>query len=537
MNANGFNPCEIWTFLRAYLSFHARLSACVLLGSLWACGAYPRGDFTPAPLPSSLTIVHVADLHASYERDASGSSPWARLRGHVDALRDQGETVLLTNGGDDFEKGSLAELKSQGESTRLAVEAMRFDVRVLGNHDFAWGLDETRMTASDPFASVVLANVTARQEPPFPVKSFVIVERAGWRIGILGLTSGSWDARNRYTDETFYPELAYTSWVEPIVREAVWHHRAEVDLFIVLSHRGLMRDMGLLRAVNGVDFVLGGHSHDTTPEPVPVGRGFVIHPGAHGQSFSELRLTKSPNGRVRISDYSLRKIDGSLPVDPRVADRIDEIITRYAGRQDEPLAPIVAPMDRRAIAQYLAEVLVNEDVADLALVDTHMVGSEWPAGVLTERRASEAFRVERQPAGTPGFSAIYVTDISAEDAARISSLRNERWAVGACKEAGTFSGPVRLALPKRAALYPEERPIAFTPLHVPTYVDEAWSIIVEAARSAQRHAEVKREAWNALAALSSDGAAVFRPAAEAAIGERIPRPEAPFQRMPQPLPP
>lgn len=523
-----------WTFLRTHLSFHARLSVCLLLGSLWGCGAYLRGDFTPAPLPGSLTIVHVADLHASYERDAYGSSPWARLLGHVEALRAQGETVLLTNGGDDFEKGSLAELKSRGDSTRLAVEAMRFDARVLGNHDFAWGLDETRMAASDPFASVVLANVTARQEPLFPAKSFVIVERAGWRIGILGLTSGSWDARNRYTDEAFYPELVYTSWVEPIVRDALWHHRAEVDLFIVLSHRGLKRDMSLLRAVNGVDFVLGGHSHDTTPEPVPVGRGFVIHPGAHGESFSELRLTKSPRGRVRISDYSLCKIDGSLPVDQRVADRLDEIVTLYAGQQDEPLASIAAPMDRRAIAQYLAETLVNEGVADLALVDTHMVGSEFPAGALTERQAAEAFRVERQPAGTPGFSAIHVTDISAEDAARILSLRDKRWAVGACKEAVTFSGPVRLALPKRAAFHPEERPVAFTPLRIPTYVDEAWSFVVEAARSAQRHADLKREVGHPAAAPSPGGAAALRPAEAVAIGERMPRPEAPSYRTPQP---
>jgi len=48
--------------------------------------------------------------------------------------------TLFTNAGDDYEKAQLAEELSRGQSTREVVEAMQYDVRALGNHDFAWGL-------------------------------------------------------------------------------------------------------------------------------------------------------------------------------------------------------------------------------------------------------------------------------------------------------------------------------------------------------------------------------------------------------------
>ena len=271
----------------------------------------------------------------------------------------------------------------------------------------------------------------------------------------------------------------------PIVREALRRHRSEVDLFIVLSHLGFEGDKKLLKDVKGVDLVLGGHDHYESSEPFPVGRGFVIHPGAHGKSFAELCLVKGADNRVRIRSYLLRKIDGALPVDARVAGRIDEILRLYGGRENEPLMTLTERMDRHAIATYLAETLVNNHVADLALVDSKMVGRDWPAGPVTKRDVAAAFPVERQPSGTTGFSAIYVVDISAADAARIASFHTFRWPVAVKKSAKNFSGSVRLALPKNMVFYPEERPLPFTTIHMPVYVDEAWSLVAHSARSSK----------------------------------------------------
>ena len=37
---------------------------------------------------------------------------------------------------------AVAEVLSQGQATREVVQALQFDVRVLGNHDFAWIAEE-----------------------------------------------------------------------------------------------------------------------------------------------------------------------------------------------------------------------------------------------------------------------------------------------------------------------------------------------------------------------------------------------------------
>jgi len=71
---------------------------------------FPECD--PDAAEQVLTFVHVNDIHGTFtpEPDNDGQSPVARMRGYYEKVRrEENPYTLFTNGGDDHEKGSVAE--------------------------------------------------------------------------------------------------------------------------------------------------------------------------------------------------------------------------------------------------------------------------------------------------------------------------------------------------------------------------------------------------------------------------------------------
>ncbi len=114
----------------------------------------------PHATQQEISFVHVSDTHAHYNPDSGGSSPMARIRGFADQVRQENPYTIFTNGGDDYEKGSLAETLSRERTTTKVIQAMQFDLRTIGNHDFAWGLDELLRFSHDPHGVVLASNTT-----------------------------------------------------------------------------------------------------------------------------------------------------------------------------------------------------------------------------------------------------------------------------------------------------------------------------------------------------------------------------------------
>ncbi|MDI4654812.1 MULTISPECIES: metallophosphoesterase, partial [Pseudoalteromonas] len=87
----------------------------------------------------TVRFIHVADLHARF---GFKEQLFSRIRSYYDNAKLENPNTLFTNGGDDYEKGTVAEQTSQGLATVEAIKAMAFDVRVIGNHDYAWGPEQ-----------------------------------------------------------------------------------------------------------------------------------------------------------------------------------------------------------------------------------------------------------------------------------------------------------------------------------------------------------------------------------------------------------
>ncbi len=77
---------------------------------------------------------------------------------------------------------------------------------------------------------------------------------------------------------------------------------------IALSHLGLHHDRILAARVPRLDLILGGHSHDTLPQPEVVAGVPIVHAGPYGTFASRTELSKDDAGRARITGFALEPL-------------------------------------------------------------------------------------------------------------------------------------------------------------------------------------------------------------------------------------
>jgi 5'-nucleotidase/UDP-sugar diphosphatase len=166
---------------------------------------FPACD--PTALKQRVSFVHVNDLQANYQFGLDGISPVARIRGYVDQMREQNPYTVFTNGGDDYEKGSVADQLSQGKATTAIIHGLQFDVRVIGNHDYAWSEAEVLANSRDPYAHVLSSNIhyTGADPKGFGAVDFVKLKVGCLTVGFAGFTSKPWDSTDNQYDGDFYP--------------------------------------------------------------------------------------------------------------------------------------------------------------------------------------------------------------------------------------------------------------------------------------------------------------------------------------------
>lgn len=246
------------------------LAAClagIVLG-IWAYCSYtaPR---------TRLTIVHVNDTHSQMEPVRSGE--YSGLGGSleraafIDSVRtaDGAENVLVLHAGD-FSQGTSYFSQFRGLVEDQELNAIGYDAVTLGNHEFDNGIEELGARLSGLEMPVLVCNYDFS---PFEmgkyIKPYLIVEKAGKKIGVIGVLCQlkdmvAGDIANRI------PEFEMVSTVQRYVDEI----RPQCDLVVLLSHVGFdehnpgdMTDQQLTARTEGIDLVIGGHSHTFMEEP------------------------------------------------------------------------------------------------------------------------------------------------------------------------------------------------------------------------------------------------------------------------------
>lgn len=140
-----------------------------------------------------LTILHVNDTHSHIDPQRSGDYKGRggviEQAAYIDSVRcaDGKRNVLLVHAGD-FSQGTSYFTELGGNIEIDVLNALRFDVVTLGNHEFDNGIEELSRRLKNLEAEVVCANYDFEGTAlDGLVKPYTIIRRGGKKIGIIGL--------------------------------------------------------------------------------------------------------------------------------------------------------------------------------------------------------------------------------------------------------------------------------------------------------------------------------------------------------------
>jgi 5'-nucleotidase / UDP-sugar diphosphatase len=323
-----------------------------------------------------LRIIHTNDLHSHLDHATNPDlGGYARVKGKIDQLRAESmrqgiETVVLDGG--DFMEGSQYYLAGQGTEVLRAMDSMGYDAVTIGNHDWLMGiphLDWMLGQVRPKFAFLGANFYHTRSEKNLTryMKPYVELQKGGLNIAVLGLTS----------HEVFYSWRMEDGFISHPVREArryLPEIRTQNDLVIALTHIGIKHDMSLGRSTEGIDIIVGGHSHSELHDPIFVqdrrGRSIpIVQTGKHGENVGDLLVYVDPIEGVKVLSYRLHAVNKETPVDPKVQKVItqareqlyddygQEWLDGVVGRTEVPL--VAAEHGPTIWGQFLTDTLVD----------------------------------------------------------------------------------------------------------------------------------------------------------------------------------
>ena len=232
--------------------------------------------------PYSLDVMHVNDVHAYNEN-------YPKLATAVQTTRVEKRDSLLLNAGDVF-SGTLYFNVYEGASDSELLNLLNFDAQVFGNHEFDLGSSTNGHKALQTFVKnanypFLAANVDFSKDPLFDglqsraisstpedgkIYNAIIKEVKGEKVGIIGLTTAE------TADISSPGSIAFENYVQAAQATVDGLEAAGINKIIALTHIGyddnpqVDNDVLLAKTVEGIDLIVGGHSHTQLDKPVVV---------------------------------------------------------------------------------------------------------------------------------------------------------------------------------------------------------------------------------------------------------------------------
>jgi len=318
----------------------------------------------PAAAQDTAHVVLVAttDVHGhvtAWDYIQDRPAPWGLVRAAtvVDSLRRAYPgSVVLVDAGDLLQGNPFATYFATVRPRLVhpivdAMNGLRYDAVVPGNHDFDFGVDALGRAYEQAAFPVVAANVIRLDRDTTAFATHTLVTRNGVRVGITGLTTPGVMVWNR-------ARLRERLRVRPIAADgarAVERLRAAgADLVVAVVHAGLEGPSSydtagvgpeddaaaLTRLAQPPHILVVGHTHGRIRDSVLNGV-HVVQPQSWARSVSVVHawLVKAASGRARVIRIAADEIPlGDARPEPVLARHLQEVHDEVRNWASRPLA-------------------------------------------------------------------------------------------------------------------------------------------------------------------------------------------------------
>ena len=233
----------------------------LLVSSAWAD--------EPKPLNGKTVILHTNDVHGSIELYAKV----AAMKGDYEA---QGAQVILADAGD-YSQGTVYVSVNKGKDAVTMMNAAGYNVATIGNHEFDYGYAQLKSNLYSAAFDVVCANVLQDGSPVFD--AYTKISKGGVQVAFVGLETPEAQTKANPALIQGLTFLAGDEMYAAVQTQVDAAKTAGADIVIVLTHLGVdsssepNTSYDLYKKVNGIDFIIDGHSHTVMtkgPEGEPI---------------------------------------------------------------------------------------------------------------------------------------------------------------------------------------------------------------------------------------------------------------------------
>ncbi len=269
----------------------------------------------PDRVMAKLRILQTTDLHGhvlayDYHRDtpsrAKGLSRTATL---IARARQSAPLSLLFDSGDFLQGSPLSDRLAQQASITPrslpmidAMNLLQFDAVTLGNHDLDFGMPYLAEALGQARFPVVSANLTLPEPIQQHIKRFTLLQRREPTTGRT-LKIGVTGCLPRETLQGAEASIQLDPIIPSLATAITEMKRLGADVIIVLAHCGFgsakahktSETLEYIAALDGVDAILGGHTHDVYPDafaesPASLSGSAVVMAGAWGSHLGQIDL-------------------------------------------------------------------------------------------------------------------------------------------------------------------------------------------------------------------------------------------------------
>ena len=311
-----------------------------LLCSLFALSAVS----TAMAQEVNIKILGTSDIHGrvvpwSYGADVEDKSgSYAQIATYVKDVRKNNKNVVLVDVGDAIQDNQVdvfAKDKKYYKDHPIpkVLNEMNYDIFVLGNHEFNFGMEALDEILKDIKAKKLTANFYYKKNDKRYIDATTIIEKDGVKLGIIGLST---PMSAKFEEDTGnLKDMKFTSPTEEARTQVEKLKAKGVDAIIVIAHMGIdnenkipdtgMRDV--INAVDGIDVVIAGHMHKDVPSET-IKNTLITEPHRYGTVVSEVDLTFDINDKKEVK--LVKKESKTVPVKELEADKkIAEIYKPY----------------------------------------------------------------------------------------------------------------------------------------------------------------------------------------------------------------
>jgi len=303
----------------------------------------------------------------------------------IDSIRSVKNNVLLIDAGDVMTGNPIAEIEYKGAIGGALFEMMNmmgYEAWTIGNHDLDISQDNLRkLTKIAKFPTLSANLVDSSNNYPLNNKEYIIVNKGGLRVGIIGVMSNALFELTNTNNLKGLKVLPAIETTQKIIDEI----DPKTDVIIALTHQGIEDDSILAVHVKHLDVIIGSHSHTRLKFPKKINGVLICQTGAYCENLGELELTVD-NDSIIESDGKLHTLWAKSEYPENDFSRF---VREFKEKVDKEYSTIVGKTEvdlKRSrsgesnIGSLVAEAIREGSGADFGIVNSSGIRKDISAG-------------------------------------------------------------------------------------------------------------------------------------------------------------